>query len=297
MRPSSGFLQSVILIPVAVDLQKLYLSLPLRVNVIIIPFISKYFQQPFKQRIIMAKKYTWKVWLRPNLMTKGALNDYIADVSVAGETRRNADIAKAIKEEGSDLQTETLIDVLNRADRWKRRYLLEGSSVQDGNVRMAPRVPGNWEGSDPRYDPKKHRSTIDATPTADLRKTFREEVGIEILGKKIDGGAVIGLVTDTCTGKSDGSITCTESIVITGKKIRVAPVGEAGLGIFLVAADGTETPATSVALNDPKRIICRVPELAAGEYGLKIVTRYASSTVLLKTPRTIVYEMHLTVVL
>jgi hypothetical protein len=242
----------------------------------------------------MSKKYTWKVWLLPNLLTKDVHNDCTADVSTAGDTKHNEDVAKAIKEEGSDLQIETIIDVLNRVDRWKRRYLLEGTSVQDGNVHLSPRVPGNWIGADPRYDPKEHKITLDATLTADLRKTLETEVDVEVLGKKIDGGSIIGLVTDTYTGKTDGTITPYEPIIITGKKIKIAPLGEAGLGAFLVAVDGTETPVTSIAINDPKRIICRVPELAAGYYTLKIVTRYTNSTPL-KTPRTLIYETPLVV--
>jgi hypothetical protein len=47
--------------------------------------------------------------------------------------------------------------------------------------------------------------------------------------------------------------------------------------------------------NDPKKIICRVPSLAAGEYTLKIVTRYSNGTTLLKEPRAIVYDLPLLV--
>jgi hypothetical protein len=243
----------------------------------------------------MSKKYTWKVWLRPNMMTKDVHNDFIADVSTAGNTKSNQDIAEAIKKEGSELQIETLIDVINRVDRWKRRFLLEGSSVQDSNVHLAPRVADSWEGAAPHYDPKEHKRTIDAIPTASLRKALEDDVEIEVLGKKTDGGAIIGLVTDTCTGKTDGTITCSENIIITGRKIKIVPADEAAPGIFLAAADGTETPVTSIAINNPKRIICRVPELAAGSYTLKIVTRFSNGSTLLRAPRTLIYEIPLTV--
>ncbi|MDR1330756.1 MAG: hypothetical protein LBK07_01480, partial [Tannerella sp.] len=130
----------------------------------------------------MSKKYTWKVWLRPNKLTKNVDNDCIAEVSTAGDTKHIEDVGKAIKDEGSDLQIETIVDVLNRADRWKRRFLLEGSSVQDGNVHLLPRIPGNWIGADPHYDPKEHKTTLDATLTASMRKALEEEVDVEVLG-------------------------------------------------------------------------------------------------------------------
>jgi hypothetical protein len=244
----------------------------------------------------MAKKFTWKAWLQPNLLTKDVPNDYTADVSTAGDTKRNEDIARAIKDEGSDLQTETIIDVLNRSDRWKRRYLLEGSSVQDGNTHLSPRIKGSWEGADPRYDSKAHKITLDATLTADLRKTLEDEVGVEVLGKKADGGALIGLVTDVATGKTDGTITPGGDLIITGAKIRVEPLDGSGTGIVFIAADGDESfAARPYTQNDPKKLVCRIPALAAGAYTLNIVTRYSSSNTLLKALRTIVYEQPLTV--
>jgi hypothetical protein len=47
--------------------------------------------------------------------------------------------------------------------------------------------------------------------------------------------------------------------------------------------------------NDPKKLVCRIPALAAGAYTLNIVTRYSNSSVLLKALRTIIYEQPLTV--
>jgi hypothetical protein len=112
----------------------------------------------------MVKKFTWKAWLQANLLTKDVPNDYVADISTAGNTKQNEDIAKAIKNEGSDLQLEMLIDVLNRGDRWRRHYLLEDSSVQDGNVRLTPRVKGNWVGVSHVFDRRRTKSPWTPSP-------------------------------------------------------------------------------------------------------------------------------------
>lgn len=241
----------------------------------------------------MARKFFWKVWLRLNLLTKDVKNDYVAEVSTVGHTVSNEDVAKAIKEEGSDLQLETLIDVFNRGDRIRRKALLNGSSVQDGNVHLAPRVTGNWIGTDPQFDPESHKITIDAAPTAELRHAL-EEVGVEVLGVKADGGAHIGLVTDVSTGKTDGTISRYGDIIITGEKIRIAPADDPNLGIFYVTAGGMEYPGEPILVqNDPKKIICRVPNLPDGPLTLKIVTRFTSGSNLLKEPRTLTYELPL----
>jgi hypothetical protein len=244
----------------------------------------------------MAKKFFWKIWLRLNLLTKNVENDYIAEVSTVGNTLRNEDIARLIVKGRSELRYETILSILNERDAAVRDAVLSGSSAQDGNIHIAPRVTGNWIGADPVFDPKEHKITLDATPTAEMRKAL-EDVGVEVLGKKTDGGAIIGLVTDLLTGKTDGTISVGGDIIITGEKIRIDPSGEEGLGVFFVNADGGEIPLDyPITENNPKKIICRLPAniIAGGVYTLKIVTRYSSNPAHLKTPRILLYELPLT---
>jgi hypothetical protein len=242
----------------------------------------------------MAFSYFWKVWLTPNRLTKEVKNDFIAEVSTVGKTRRNEDIARMIKNAGAEWDYESILDVINRGDHARKQCLLEGYSVQTEICHIAPRVPGNWIGSAEPFDPKKHKRTCDCTITEDMRKSL-ENVGVEVLGVK-DSGARIGLVTDVSTGKTDGTITPNGDVTIDGVKIRIFPADGEGLGIFFVDAGGSETPVTHpLSMNNPKKIICRAPALGAGEYTLKIVTQFSASITLLKTPRTIVYELPLTV--
>ncbi|MDR0732513.1 MAG: DUF4469 domain-containing protein [Dysgonamonadaceae bacterium] len=240
----------------------------------------------------MAKRFIWKVWLLLNFLTKKVDNDYIAEISTAGNTLRNEDIARQIVKERSELRYETILSILNERDYVVRDAVLGGSSVQDENIHIAPRVTGNWIGADPLFNPKEHKLTFDAVPTAAFRRALDEEVGVEVLGKKTDGGAIIGLVTDVLTAKIDGTVSVNGDIIITGEKIKIAPEGEAGFGVFFAAANGTETPLDyPLSENTPKKILCRVPALADGEYTLKIVTRYSNGSTLLKAARTIVYEL------
>ena len=241
------------------------------------------------------KRFFWKIWLRLNLLTKEVDNDYTAEVSTVGNTKRNEDIARAILEEGSELKFDTLLDILNRRDGVEKRMLQQGNSVQNANVRLAPRVSGPWVGSTANFDPAVHKITIDATITNEMR-TALEEVGVEILGVK-NSGAIIGIVTDTATGKTDGSITPTDDIFIEGDKLKIAPEDEAGLGVFFVNSADVATPVTRrLTQNDPKKILARVPALPAGEYTLRIVTRFSTgNSIFLNEARTIEYERKLTV--
>ncbi|GHT22980.1 hypothetical protein AGMMS4957_13910 [Bacteroidia bacterium] len=242
----------------------------------------------------MALSYFWKVWLRPNLLTQEVGNDYIAEVSTIGNTLHNEQIAQRIVQGRSELRLETIVSILAQRDEIVREALQQGSSVQDGNARISPRILGNWIGSEARYAPDAHKITCNMTPTAELR-TALGAVGVEVLGVR-ESGAYIGLVTDAATGKTDGTATPNEDIIIEGDKIKVAPDGETGLGVFFVAAGGTETPvAHRLTENNPKKVIARVPALTAGTYTLVIKTRFTSGNNTLKDVRTITYSQSLTV--
>jgi hypothetical protein len=242
--------------------------------------------------IMTGLKSYWKVWLRPNLLTKDVDNDYTAEVSTVGNTKHNEDIAQAIIDEGSEIKFDTLLSILNQRDRIERNMLQQGNSVQAGNVKLSPRVSGNWIGANAKYEPAAHKITLDAIITNDMR-TALQDVGVEVLGVK-NSGAYIGLVTDTATGLTDGTITPNEDILIEGEKLRIAPDGEAGLGIFFVNAQGESTQvARRLTQNDPKKILARVPALAAGEYTLRIITRYSNSNTQLNEARTIEYDKKL----
>lgn len=72
----------------------------------------------------MAKKFFWKIWLRPNFLTKDVDNDYISEVSTAGNTLHNEDIAQRIVEERSELRHETIPGILGERDTIVRKALL-----------------------------------------------------------------------------------------------------------------------------------------------------------------------------
>jgi hypothetical protein len=242
----------------------------------------------------MAKQTVWKVWLRRNLLTKDVENDFIAEVSTAGETLRNSDIADAIIAARSEFRLETISNILQLRDELIRQKLAEGFAFQDGCVHISPRVGGAWLGVNASFDPETNKITLDIAPTMEMRSIL-DTVKVEVLGEK-DSGALIGLVTDVITGKTDGTITPNEDIIVTGDKIKVSPEDEAELGVFFVDANGTETQVTrKLTENMPKKLILRVPALSDGTYTLKVVTRYSHSAQLLNEPRVITYEFPLKV--
>jgi hypothetical protein len=53
--------------------------------------------------------------------------------------------------------------------------------VQSGNTHLAPRVTGNWIGADPVFDPKKHKITLDAIQTLEMRRAL-EDLNHDVTG-------------------------------------------------------------------------------------------------------------------
>ncbi|MDL2314937.1 DUF4469 domain-containing protein [Bacteroidales bacterium OttesenSCG-928-C19] len=239
-------------------------------------------------------KFFWKVWLRLNLLTTEVDNDYTAEVSTIGNTKRNEDIAKEIGNEGSEIKYDTIVSILNQRDRIERQMVQQGSSVQTGNVKLSPRVSGTWLGSSAKFDPAVHKITLDATITTEMRNALAE-VGVEVLGVK-DSGAYIGLVTDTLTGQTDGFITPNDDILIEGEKLKIVPEDDDQVGIFFVDDNGNSTQVTRrITQNDPKKLLARVPDLPNGEYTLQVITRYSTGPTLLNEARVIEYPKKLTV--
>ena len=231
----------------------------------------------------------WKIWLKPN-MSGGADNEYSASVNQTGKkVLRTRDIAKLIKDAGSELEIETLMQVIEQNDRVICTQIQNGFSVLTGFCQLIPKVIGNF-GSRAKFNPEVHRLTVDIVSSAEMRAMLRD-VSVTILGVK-DSGTFIGQVTDTATGITDGTVTAGDDILIEGDKIKIDPLGEAGLGVFFVNVDGEAIPVTRrLTQNEPQRIIARVPgDLPPGQYTLRVLTKYTTASILLMEPRIIEYD-------
>ena len=237
------------------------------------------------------KSYKWFFDLAENLLTKDVTNDYTATVkTLLPKTVDN--LADDIVKETA-YNRETVIGVITLYDKKIIESVCQGSTVNTGSTLYAPALPGSFVGTDGVVDPAKHKPYVNINPSVAFRKELETVLPV-FSGNVLDsGGARIGLVTDSATGRTDGFMTPGNTIDITGKKIRSLNADGSGIGSIKFVNAETDAVAATVAstsINEPKRIILVVPaSLPEGTYRLEIETYYSNTSTLLKSPRTLIY--------
>ncbi|MEC5395804.1 DNA-binding domain-containing protein [Bergeyella sp. RCAD1439] len=227
---------------------------------------------------------TLKAWLRPNLLTKDDPSDFVA-VPLSAGSLGIPEIVEALRKEGMEIRTETAVDILTRFNRKASELVLNGYSVNTGLVYMRPAIRGVFYGK--TWDKEKHTVYVNVNQGTELRKAAAD-TKVEILGEQ-SGPMSVFSITDTTTGKSDGTLTRGRNAEIRGTFIKIDG-GNPQNGVVLKNID-TQTEVKlapeKIALNEPSRLLILVPaDLELGNYELSITTQFTKGNVLLKDPRT-----------
>jgi hypothetical protein len=171
--------------------------------------------------------------------------------------------------------------------------LADGFAIKNKYFSLHPKIGGTFERADEAADKVKHPVEIVHHKRAALGRVF-DNVEVQIEGVA-DADAYIGEVLDMFTGTVDETLTPGETIIIGGDKIKIG--GDPDVtGLFFTNENGEDiqVPLNSIPENTNTKIIARIPDLAAGIWRVKIVTQMTAGTAL-KAPRTILYEVDLTV--
>jgi hypothetical protein len=235
-----------------------------------------------------------KAWLYDNRLTQDNPNDYTARV----ESERSlgiGDICKtAATRGGADISASAMEHAVNLFLREMGYQLCDGYSVNTGWFVAGVHIRGTFGSPAETFDPKKHVLLFEFHQGALLRKEL-EQISVEVLGVA-DTAAVIAQAIDVKTGSVNDLLTPGRNLKITGSRLKIA--GEnAGNGICFVnrtSGERTKVDATDIVVNNPSEVIVITPALAAGTYQLEVTTQYTPS-VLLKEPRTTVFDKTLTV--
>lgn len=235
--------------------------------------------------------YKFNAELYDNPLTE-KVGDYIAR-PVVNTTTRNADIARRIKERGSELEEKTIVYILDQSDEMKAAAVASGESVVDGMGQYLVSINGALEDATAKFNPLLHTLGVSYNPGKALREMFAKTT-VNIT-KAATTGPLIGKVTDSMSGTVNDKLTPNQPCVIKGSNIKI--VGEEGtVGVFFVSDESkTSTPSPLLVHNNPSELTVMIPPLADGLYRIRIMTSYAAGNKMTKEPRSTEFHILLTV--
>ncbi|MCT4643660.1 MAG: DUF4469 domain-containing protein [Carboxylicivirga sp.] len=197
--------------------------------------------------------------------------DYYGIVRKKGRLDNKA-IAARIKKEGSEYQLETIVEMLNRADRIKMEGLASGYSINTSFMHASLGISGVFYGNS--YDPEQQKLGARFLPAAQTRELIKN-TKINVLGQ-VQTGIIIFSVTDSLSGAVNSTITPNNALHIKGERLIIESDEENAdkVGVFFTnTGDDSLTKATQVIVNKSKELIVMIPALASGDYELTVVTQ------------------------
>lgn len=203
----------------------------------------------------------------------------------------NEGIAAQIAEERTDLRPETIKLVLELADTVKVNALLEGKTIIDGMGFYRTVCNGTFDGDRSSYDADNHSLSVAFTPCSTLRTGYTE---VDVVTRPGATGTSVFTVHDGVTDSDNSIITSGGIVYVTGQQIRIIGKNE-GNGVFFIAEDGTEYSPVVITTNEPTNLIMQLPEMATGDYTLKIVTQCGSNGREMQTVNTCEFDTTLSV--
>jgi hypothetical protein len=206
------------------------------------------------------------------------------------------DLIKIAVARRTDLNPTTLKAAAEILDEVALECILKGDSVHYGLGYHRLDVKGIFLGDNASWDSRQHRLIPSITPVSILRE------GANSASVKVRGMASVGTfinsVTDVTSGEVNAILTPGGGVNVTGSKIKIA--GDyLSNGLYLENMEGAifQIPMTSILINDPSKLSFIVPvDIAHGDYKLRVVTQFTTSSNILKEPRTYIFEYPLTII-
>jgi hypothetical protein len=235
-----------------------------------------------------------KAYLYDNALTLDNPNDFTAKVNSERSLTVKQTCETAVSRGGADISASSMEHAVNLFHKELAYQLCDGFSVNAGWYMAGMKIKGTFQGPDEQFDPKKH-SIVFEFRQGDLLRKELNSVAVNILGVA-DSGLRITQVTDVKTGSVNGIITPNRNLKISGAKLKIAGDAEIN-GVYFIRKDNGErikVDITDIVINNPSELIIVIPELAAGDYQVEVVTQYAGN-IPLKESRSFIFSKLLTV--
>ena len=228
--------------------------------------------------------------LYDNVLTEKK-GDYTGKVSTTGSAD-NQTVADEICKERTEYRPETIMNILDLADKKRIDLLASGKTVNTGMGVFSVAVSGSFDGESAPFDPEKHKLTVGFSASGAVRKALTEVV---VKPRAAAGGLTINSVYDPYLDEINGRITSGSNLIINGVNIKVAGENPSN-GVFLTKVGSSEqVKMRLITHNNPSQLTVLLPTLEPGDYQLTITTQFAAGKKILKDPRSYTFAPLLTV--
>jgi len=234
-----------------------------------------------------------KAYLYDNLLTEDP-NDFTARVS-SERTLNVADVCNsAVTRGGASVSAADMEHNVNLFCKEMTYQLCDGFSVNTGYFTATPLIKGVFNSPTESFNPDKH-SVMFLLNQGDLMRKEIPNIEIEIMGVA-DNSITITQVTDVKTGSVNNVITPNRNLKVKGYKLKLAG-DNPSVGVSFIDESGSKAyfvDPSDIVTNNPSELIFITPELPAGSYTLRVISQHSGS-VMLKEPRTAIFDKPLTV--
>jgi hypothetical protein len=231
-----------------------------------------------------------KYSLLENLLTERP-DDYSAQTHSVASLDKEAIITRMLNR-GTLLTRTDILAVLNGFEETVAAAILDGNSVNLPLFNTAFSISGVFETPLDTFDGNRHKLNINLTKGILLRDVERK-----VKFEKTTNPTPLPQIQelrDSVSGTVNEKLTANGVVELRGYNLKITgdlPV----CGLWFVSDSGAETKAEVIIENKPSKIIAMIPALSNGNYQVKVVTQFAGSGILLKTPKMFIYPKNLSV--
>lgn len=231
-----------------------------------------------------------KYSLAPNLLTS-RVDNYTA----RAQNVKSHDLESIIRimlAEGSRVTRADILAVLSGFFEVAGILTAKGEAINTDLIKTSFSITGTFDSVEDTFDNSRHAVRVNIN----AGKILKEAVA-QIQIKKVTAPEAIPRilnVKDSISGSVNDRITSNGVLEIIGSLLKIEG-DNVNNGVYLIGSDGTRNKVVTLIENKPRRLFVILPTLAAGEYTLQIITQHNGGTPWLKSPRTGVFHMPLTI--
>ena len=225
-----------------------------------------------------------------NLLTERP-DDYAAQTVPTRSYDKNA-VIDLILRRGTLLTRTDVLAVMNGLEETVVDVVRDGGTINLPLFNTSFSISGVFDGPMDSFDSSRHRLNVNLTKGTLLRKA-ESEVRFAKTDAVTPQPSIVE-VRDAVSGATNDVLTPGGVIQLWGANLKIAGDNEAN-GLWFVPETGDAIKAEVVVTNKLSQLIAMIPALAAGNYTVRVVTQSTGGGVLLKMPRSYVFERTLVV--